>query len=114
MDSPPFLAGCFVSCAGSVIITKGYGTQMEDTIAAIATAPGEGGIGIVRISGEKSREILEDIFTRVKKEYSTQQVVSDDASDDRSKSHFLPDTSPDVLFPERMQKSQPHSRRLPI
>ena len=41
---------------------------MEDTIAAIATAPGEGGIGIVRISGEKSREILEDIFTRVKKE----------------------------------------------
>ena len=63
---------------------------MEDTIAAIATAPGEGGIGIVRISGEKSREILEDIFTRVKKEYSTQQVVSDDASDDRSKSHFLP------------------------
>lgn len=90
MDSPPFLAGCFVSCVGSVIITKGYGTQMEDTIAAIATAPGEGGIGIVRISGEKSREILEDIFTRVKKEYSTQQVVSDDASDDRSKSHFLP------------------------
>ena len=52
---------------------------MEDTIAAIATAPGEGGIGIVRISGEKSREILENIFTRVKKEYSTQQVVSDDA-----------------------------------
>ena len=90
MDSPPFLAGCFLSCAGSVIITKGYGTQMEDTIAAIATAPGEGGIGIVRISGEKSREILEDIFTRVKKEYSTQQAVSDDASDDRRKSHFLP------------------------
>ncbi len=42
---------------------------MEDTIAAIATALGEGGIGIVRISGEESREILEKIFTRVKKEY---------------------------------------------
>lgn len=35
---------------------------MEDTIAAIATAPGEGGIGIIRISGEKSGEILNEIF----------------------------------------------------
>lgn len=35
---------------------------MEDTIAAIATAYGEGGIGIIRISGEKSLPILEDIF----------------------------------------------------
>ena len=49
---------------------------MEDTIAAIATAPGEGGIGIVRISGEASRVILEKIFSRVKKEYHKQQSVS--------------------------------------
>ena len=42
---------------------------MEETIAAIATAPGEGGIGIVRISGEDALIILEKIFTRVKKEY---------------------------------------------
>ncbi len=35
---------------------------MEDTIAAVATAYGEGGIGIIRISGEKSLPILEDIF----------------------------------------------------
>lgn len=32
------------------------------TIAAIATAPGEAGIGIVRISGEKSIEILKKVF----------------------------------------------------
>ena len=38
--------------------------NMEDTIAAIATAPGEGGIGVVRISGEKSKEILEKIFSK--------------------------------------------------
>lgn len=37
---------------------------MEDTIAAIATAPGEGGIGVVRISGEKSKEILKKIFLK--------------------------------------------------
>ena len=35
---------------------------MEDTIAAIATAYGEGGIGIIRISGENSRSILEKLF----------------------------------------------------
>lgn len=35
---------------------------MEDTIAAIATAYGEGGIGIIRISGEKSLPILKAIF----------------------------------------------------
>lgn len=34
----------------------------EDTIAAIATAPGEGGIGIIRISGEKALDILAKIF----------------------------------------------------
>jgi tRNA modification GTPase len=37
---------------------------MEETIAAISTALGEGGIGIVRISGEKSFEILNKIYIR--------------------------------------------------
>ncbi|HZK37510.1 MAG TPA: tRNA uridine-5-carboxymethylaminomethyl(34) synthesis GTPase MnmE [Clostridia bacterium] len=35
---------------------------IDDTIAAIATAPGEAGIGIVRISGEKSLDIIDKIF----------------------------------------------------
>lgn len=35
---------------------------MNETIAAIATAYGEGGIGIVRISGEESKDILHRIF----------------------------------------------------
>lgn len=36
--------------------------DMEDTIAAVATAYGEGGIGIVRISGNRAEEILMKIF----------------------------------------------------
>lgn len=40
---------------------------MDDTIAAIATPIGEGGIGIIRISGEKSKEILEKIFVMPEK-----------------------------------------------
>lgn len=34
------------------------------TIAAISTSPGKGGIGIVRMSGESSLEILKKIFTK--------------------------------------------------
>lgn len=42
---------------------------MEETIAAIATPPGEGGIGIIRISGEESLDILKKIFVPVNKNY---------------------------------------------
>ena len=37
-------------------------TDREDTIAAIATAPGNGGIGIIRLSGPKAESILMKIF----------------------------------------------------
>src|SRR5579862_5073520 len=36
--------------------------QLEDTIAAIATPAGTGGIGIVRLSGEKAFSIAEQVF----------------------------------------------------
>jgi len=39
----------------------------EETIAAIATAYGEGGIGIIRISGPKAKNILDKIFVPAKK-----------------------------------------------
>jgi len=35
---------------------------MEDTISAVATALGEGAVGIIRISGQKSLEIADKIF----------------------------------------------------
>lgn len=35
---------------------------MEDTIAAIATAYGEGGIGIIRVSGPETLDILKKVF----------------------------------------------------
>ena len=38
------------------------GDMKEDTIAAIATAPGQGGIGIVRISGPETEKILREVF----------------------------------------------------
>lgn len=36
--------------------------KIDDTIAAIATPYGEGGIGIIRISGQNAKAILESIF----------------------------------------------------
>ena len=38
---------------------------MSDTIAAIATAPGQGGIAIVRVSGDMAEDILRRIFRSV-------------------------------------------------
>lgn len=49
--------------------------MMNETIAAIATAPGEAGIGIVRISGDKAIEILERIF-RPRKDIRVMDIQS--------------------------------------
>src|SRR2546425_12061962 len=46
-----------------------------DTICAIATPPGEGGIGIIRLSGEKALDIASTVFAgsggRTVREYKT-------------------------------------------
>ena len=42
---------------------------MEETIAAVGTAYGEGGIGIVRISGDKAKNILDAIFIPSKEKH---------------------------------------------
>ena len=36
----------------------------QDTIVAVSTPPGEGGIGIVRLSGPRAEEILRAVFRR--------------------------------------------------
>ena len=52
---------------------------IDDTIAAIATAPGEGGIGIIRISGEKSLQVANSIFKsrsgKKIEEYNTRTLI---------------------------------------
>lgn len=58
---------------------------MEDTIAAIATPPGAGGIGIIRVSGPKARDIARLLFSSPKR-------------DDAYKSHHL--YHGDIVSPE--------------
>ncbi len=51
---------CNIVC---ITLKSPGGIEMsEGTIAAIATAPGEAGIGIVRLSGDKSIDILKKVF----------------------------------------------------
>lgn len=59
----------------------------EDTIAAISTAFGEGGIGIVRMSGEESKRILQEIFVPARSEGIRSRMltygnIKDPASDE--------------------------------
>ena len=44
-------------------------TKEFDTIAAISTAPGEGAISMVRLSGSQALEIADEIFVAGKKPY---------------------------------------------
>ncbi len=39
-----------------------YGTEEHDTIVALSTASGEGGIGLIRLSGDRALPILRDLF----------------------------------------------------
>ena len=52
---------------------------IDDTIAAIATAPGEGGIGIIRISGDESLQVAQSIFKsksgKMIKDYNTRTLI---------------------------------------
>ncbi len=61
----------------------------EDTIAAVATAPGEGAIAVIRISGKKTFEITGQVFSRPIQNFKThtahygEVVAADGVSLDR-------------------------------
>ena len=86
---------------------------LEDTICAVATPPGEGGIGIIRISGEKSREILGEIFSVgkrkiVNRELTYGHIVDPETSEeiDEAMAVFLP--SPNTYTREDMVEIDCH------
>jgi tRNA modification GTPase len=57
------------------VVSKERIVMLDNTIAAIATAPGEAGIGIVRISGEGSIKILKRVF-RPKRDIDIEDIPS--------------------------------------
>ena len=61
---------------------------MADTIAAISTAPGEGGIGIVRVSGPESKSLMKRLMLSCPEEIEPRHAylgkVVKDSSDAKS------------------------------
>ena len=61
---------------------------MSDTIAAISTAPGEGGIGIVRVSGPQSMSLMKRLMLQCPEEIEPRHAyfgkVVRDSSDPES------------------------------
>ena len=49
----------------------------DDTIAAISTAPGVGGIAVMRISGNQSIEIVSSIFKANKKDVEIKTIMNE-------------------------------------
>lgn len=47
---------------------------MSETIAAISSAPGEGAIGVVRISGDRAEEILGKLFRRAGNDFEAKKL----------------------------------------
>ena len=56
----------------------------EDTIVAIATPPGRGGIGVVRLSGERAIEITTSLIRLAKPEIETQRATLGDLCEPES------------------------------
>ncbi|MEK7340148.1 MAG: tRNA uridine-5-carboxymethylaminomethyl(34) synthesis GTPase MnmE, partial [Verrucomicrobiota bacterium] len=48
--------------------------QMDQTIAAIATAPGEGGVAVIRVAGKQSIEIVAKAFSGPIHSYTSHTV----------------------------------------
>ena len=66
----------------------------EDTIAAIATPVAEGGIGIIRISGDEALSILEKVFVPVRKNRSANKPADNEG---REKNLFLPEATSETI-----------------
>jgi tRNA modification GTPase len=49
-------------CSSVIYHKNSFGVDMSDTIAAIATAAGNGGIGIIRISGSDAFKIADQVY----------------------------------------------------
>lgn len=55
---------------------------MFDTIAAVATPSGKGGVAIIRLSGENALEIAEKMFSPTKKQYTPNRMYAGEISGD--------------------------------
>lgn len=86
--------------------------KMSDTIAAISTPPGEGGIGIIRVSGDASLEIMKKIFIgapdNVAPRHAYYGTVADIAGNDIDKAICIYMKAPHTYTCEDVVEFQAH------
>lgn len=95
---------------------------MAETIAAISTAPGEGGIGVVRVSGPESENIMRRLMKKcpsvIKPRHAYFGIVVADSSDDSSEiideAVFLYMKSPASYTGEDMLEIQAHGSNVSL
>ena len=95
---------------------------MADTIAAISTAPGEGGIGIVRVSGPESRSLMKRLMFSCPEEIKPRyayfgRVVRDSADPDAAvidEAIFLYMKAPASYTGEDMLEIQGHGSNVSL
>lgn len=91
---------------------------MSDTIAAISTALGEAGIGIVRVSGEKSLSIMREVFlecpSEVKARYAYFGHVTDNENKVIDEAIFLYMKAPFSYTGEDMLEVQAHGSNISL
>lgn len=95
---------------------------MADTIAAISTAPGEGGIGIVRVSGPESRSLMKRLMFSCPEEIKPRyayfgKVVRDSADPDAAvidEAIFLYMKAPASYTGEDMLEIQGHGSNVSL
>lgn len=101
-----------------IVIQKKRVIKMSDTIAAISTALGEGGIGIVRISGPRSLEIMREIFAEcpeiVKPRYAYFGHIVEDNSELIDEAIFLYMIGPASYTGEDMLEIQAHGSNVSL
>jgi len=91
--------------------------NLDDTIAAVATPPGEGGIGVIRVSGEHAISVVDGMFRKVgsgRHDVIARQGSEQCRSNLRTEAEIA--TSPDTSIPraprndsERLNQAKSHT-----
>jgi len=90
---------------------------MSETITAISTAPGEAGIGIVRVSGQSSKEIMKRVMTNFPEELKPRHAYLGRVTDGKEiidEAIFIYMESPSSYTGEDMLEIQAHGSNVAL
>ena len=76
--------------------------QAGETIAAVATPPGEGGVAIIRISGKNALDVAEKVYSGAIRSYASHKAhfgkIIDETWENCGRSSHPSHASPPLLY----------------